>query len=191
MHHLRGSVLFYFHFCCPEARETKEASIRPKPERLVRDYGYRELVTEVWISCVPNCSKWFSIHAWSTVVDAVISLLFLCCYSFVLLSTSDYIKEIQNCDEICTNPCGLLKPHQLSESALVRMLAWMMYSCFGSPVLPYANIFLWQNSSYQWHWVKRFTVLALLGLSRHQLQSTKDPKREAYAQADNSRLWKD
>ena len=32
--------------------------------------------------------------------------------------------------------------------------------------------------------MKWFTVLALLGLSRHQLQSTKDPKREAYAQAD-------
>ena len=69
------------------------------------------------------------------------------------------------------------------------MLAWMTYSCFRSPVLPYANIFLWQNSNYQWHRLKRFTVLVLLGLSRHQLQSTKDPKREAYAQADNSRLW--
>lgn len=32
--------------------------------------------------------------------------------------------------------------------------------------------------------MKWFTVLALLGLSRHQLQSMKDPKREAYAQAD-------
>ena len=122
-------------------------------------------------------------------------LLFHCCFfvAIVLFYCLPLItsKRYKNCDEICTNPCGLLKPHQLSESALVRMLAWMMYSCFGSPVLPYANIFLWQNSSYQWHRVKWFTVLALLGLSRHQLQSTKDPKREAYAQADNSRLWND
>jgi hypothetical protein len=84
--HLRDSELLLFYFCCPEAIESKKASITHHLKHKFREYGHRELGPELQPSWGLTALKDFFFLAWVslmiseayTKVFSLLEVLWIC-----------------------------------------------------------------------------------------------------------------